>query len=67
MARPVEANVADFSAFLGAISTALRERDLPFMLIGGQAVLVHGQPRLTEWPSVMNWSVCRFPSPRRRT
>ena len=38
----------DFSAFLGAIATALRERDLPFMLIGGQAVFVHGQPRLTE-------------------
>jgi len=38
----------DFSAFLGAIATALRGRDLPFMLIGGQAVLVHGQPRLTE-------------------
>ncbi len=38
----------DFSAFLGAIAAALRERDLPFMLIGGQAVLVHGQPRLTE-------------------
>lgn len=38
----------DFSAFLGAIAAALRERDLPFMLIGGQAVLLHGQPRLTE-------------------
>lgn len=38
----------DFSAFLGAIAEALRERHLPFMLIGGQAVLVHGQPRLTE-------------------
>ena len=38
----------DFSAFLGALAEALRERDLPFMLIGGQAVLLHGQPRLTE-------------------
>lgn len=38
----------DFSAFLGALAAALRERDLPFMLIGGQAVLLHGQPRLTE-------------------
>lgn len=38
----------DFSALLGALATALRKRDLPFMLIGGQAVLLHGQPRLTE-------------------
>ncbi|MFC1627881.1 nucleotidyl transferase AbiEii/AbiGii toxin family protein [Gemmatimonadota bacterium] len=38
----------DFSALIVRIVHALRELDLPFMLIGGQAVLLHGQPRLTE-------------------
>ncbi|MFQ5743635.1 MAG: nucleotidyl transferase AbiEii/AbiGii toxin family protein [Acidobacteriota bacterium] len=38
----------DFSSFIAAIAAALRQRDLPFMLIGGQAVLLHGRPRLTE-------------------
>lgn len=38
----------DFGRFLGALSRALESRDLPFMVIGGQAVLVHGQPRLTQ-------------------
>lgn len=38
----------DFGRFLGALSRALEAADLPFMVIGGQAVLVHGQPRLTQ-------------------
>ncbi|MGH7588827.1 MAG: nucleotidyl transferase AbiEii/AbiGii toxin family protein [Gemmatimonadota bacterium] len=37
----------DFGRILGALTRALESRDLPFMVIGGQAVLVHGQPRLT--------------------
>ena len=38
----------DVGRFLGALSRALDGGDLPFMVIGGQAVLVHGQPRLTQ-------------------
>ncbi|MFC1529794.1 nucleotidyl transferase AbiEii/AbiGii toxin family protein [Gemmatimonadota bacterium] len=38
----------DFAALIARICKALRQTDLPFMLIGGQAVLLHGQPRLTE-------------------
>jgi hypothetical protein len=38
----------DFSAFLAGLARTLRARQLPFMLIGGQAVLLHGRPRLTE-------------------
>jgi hypothetical protein len=38
----------DFPALLARISSALDERLIPFMLIGGQAVLVHGDPRLTQ-------------------
>lgn len=38
----------DFSGLLAAIARALDARALPFMLIGGQAVLLHGRPRLTE-------------------
>ncbi len=38
----------DFPALLAALATALERRDIAFMLIGGQAVLVHGRPRLTE-------------------
>jgi len=38
----------DFSAFIARIARELASRQLPFMLIGGQAVLLHGQPRLTE-------------------
>ena len=38
----------DFSAVIAALARELRARGLPFMLIGGQAVLVHGRPRLTE-------------------
>ena len=38
----------DFSGFIARLSRALEEQALPFMLIGGQAVLLHGRPRLTE-------------------
>ncbi|MBM4184420.1 MAG: nucleotidyltransferase family protein [Gemmatimonadetes bacterium] len=38
----------DFAGILARISSALDERKIPFMLIGGQAVLVHGEPRLTQ-------------------
>lgn len=38
----------DFSAFIAGLARELTRRQLPFMLIGGQAVLLHGQPRLTE-------------------
>ena len=39
---------AELPALLAGLARALREARLPFMLIGGQAVLVHGRPRLTE-------------------
>lgn len=41
--RPLE-----FGALMARITRALRDCDVPFMLIGGQAVLLHGRPRLTE-------------------
>jgi hypothetical protein len=34
--------------FLAALTTQLARVELPFMLVGGQAVLLHGTPRLTE-------------------
>ncbi len=34
--------------FLARLATALRAREIRFMLVGGQAVLVHGRARLTE-------------------
>src|SRR5918996_2417990 len=39
---------ADFPAFLARLAERLSARRLTFMLIGGQAVLLHGRPRLTE-------------------
>jgi hypothetical protein len=38
----------DLPRLLAALTRALRSAEIPFMLIGGQAVLVHGRPRLTE-------------------
>jgi hypothetical protein len=38
----------DFAALLAELSRALGEHRIPFMLIGGQAVLLHGRARLTE-------------------
>ncbi|MGH7552377.1 MAG: nucleotidyl transferase AbiEii/AbiGii toxin family protein [Longimicrobiales bacterium] len=37
----------DFERFIANVARDLTARDLPFMLIGGQAVLLHGEPRLT--------------------
>jgi len=39
---------ADFEAILTGIAHELDVRELPYMLIGGQAVLLHGEPRLTQ-------------------
>lgn len=38
----------DFEDLICKVARELAARDLPFMLIGGQAVLVHGKPRLTQ-------------------
>ena len=38
----------DFSGFIAKLAAGLDAAAIPFMLIGGQAVLLHGQPRLTE-------------------
>jgi hypothetical protein len=38
----------DFTRLLADVARALGEEHISFMLIGGQAVLLHGQPRLTE-------------------
>ena len=40
--------VPDFEDLLARLGRVLRSHDLPFMLIGGQAVLLHGEPRLTQ-------------------
>ena len=38
----------DLTDLIVRLARELRARQLPFMLIGGQAVLVHGEPRLTQ-------------------
>lgn len=38
----------DFAGFLGRLTRSFDAARIPFMLIGGQAVLLHGIPRLTE-------------------
>lgn len=38
----------DFERLLASITRELRRRDIPFMHIGGQAVLLHGAARLTQ-------------------
>ena len=38
----------DFGALLARLARSFAERDIPFMIIGGQAVLLHGEPRLTQ-------------------
>jgi predicted nucleotidyltransferase len=47
MASP-PSNLPDFSRLLATIARALGDQNISFMLIGGQAVLLHGEPRLTE-------------------
>jgi len=37
----------EFGPLLARLARTLRSHDVPFMLIGGQAVLLHGEPRLT--------------------
>lgn len=37
----------EFGPLLARIARALKEHEVAFMLIGGQAVLIHGEPRLT--------------------
>lgn len=36
----------DFAPLMAAIGSELRRWELPFMFVGGQAVLLHGSPRL---------------------
>ena len=38
----------DFGELIARLTRELRARQLGFMLIGGQAVLLHGEPRLTQ-------------------
>ena len=38
----------DFVQFIAGLGRGIAERGFPYMLIGGQAVLLHGRPRLTE-------------------
>ena len=38
----------DFTSLLARLSRGLNKREVPFMIIGGQAVLLHGEPRLTQ-------------------
>ena len=37
-----------FARLLGKIATALNKFKIPYMVIGGQAVLVYGEPRATK-------------------
>ena len=37
-----------FEALLKKLASALHQHEIPYMIIGGQAVLLHGEPRLTR-------------------
>jgi hypothetical protein len=37
-----------FETLLGRISKALQREGIPYMVVGGQAVLIHGEPRFTR-------------------
>ena len=37
-----------FDSLLEKVALALAGEGLPYMVIGGQAVLLHGEPRLTK-------------------
>jgi len=37
-----------FEQLLSRIAAELKRAELPYMIIGGQAVLLHGQPRMTK-------------------
>ena len=38
----------DFAELIARLAVGLEAKRIPFMLIGGQAVLLHGEPRLTQ-------------------
>jgi hypothetical protein len=38
----------DFEGLLARLTAVMEGRGEPFMIIGGQAVLLHGDPRLTQ-------------------
>ncbi len=38
----------DFADLIARLAVELEAKRIPFMLIGGQAVLLHGEPRLTQ-------------------
>jgi len=44
----VSRQAPEFDRLLAGLARELGERDLPYMIIGGQAVLLHGEPRLTQ-------------------
>jgi hypothetical protein len=37
-----------FKKLLGNVASALNRHCIPYMVIGGQAVLIYGEPRLTK-------------------
>ena len=37
-----------FEEILAALSRVLQKRSIPYMVIGGQAVLLYGEPRVTR-------------------
>ena len=37
-----------FEKILSSIGVSLKKHDIPYMIIGGQAVLLYGEPRLTR-------------------
>jgi hypothetical protein len=45
MASP---STPDFADLIARLAVELEAKRVPFMLIGGQAVLLHGEPRLTQ-------------------
>ena len=42
------AGIPDFERLIATVAVELDRRGIRFMLIGGQAVLLHGEPRLTQ-------------------
>lgn len=43
-----EPPTSDFERLIARIGRALDDAEVPYMVIGGQAVLLHGEPRLTQ-------------------
>ncbi|MBC7344087.1 MAG: hypothetical protein H5U03_01420 [Clostridia bacterium] len=43
-----------FTRLLERVALVLDDADVPYMVIGGQAVLLYGEPRLTEEVSVLS-------------